>query len=488
MAPARALMVLALVACRDPRPAQQVRGLVAAQCLCPCAEDAEAGVEADAAVDAPFDVAVDASPDAAPAPSPDAPPLDLTAPWTRTVITPGAPTGLYRGADGVARDPEGCWVTPWEEGGIVTRACRGPSGWVTELVASGLPGVEDARAADLDGDGVVDVVACSDAGARCYAIFRGAPNVVVTLPGSQGHNHMMQAAIADLTGDGLPDIVVGSRYTTTGAREPAALVLLTNPGTALARDGAAWAPEVISRAGWTMTLVVADGRVVVSDRAAYLDDAGATKWDLYGSRWLARTPSGSWTSSHPIAGGACPVPLVNGVCSDPTVSAPAGSCPAGQPLCSTRTPGDEMFARVVGADVWDCTSRLTGPNRVAHHHNAGDWLTWSHVVLPEVPNVGHCQGVLVTDLDHDGRDDVVVSAWKDNAFPVALAVAGESGVYGLRDDGAGGWQRVEISGPTGGKFDNVEVLNSAGCLITSEQLDPQGGLGVVAYCPPGAVP
>lgn len=397
----------------------------------------------------------DASLDAEPDSTPDAPTaFSLTTPWTRTVVTAGASTGLFRGADGVSQDSEGCWVTGWEEGGIVTRACLVSGNWETEVVATGLVGSEDAKAADLDKDGALDVVSCQDSGQKCSITFRGTPNVTLTLPGSQGHNRGMQAAIADINGDTWLDVVFGTRFTGSSPNK-AVVGVLYNSGTRTVAD---WTYEKISDAGWVMSLVVVDGRIIVSDRASYKDDLGVTKWDLYGSRWLEKV-GGVWVN-HPI-------------------SPPSGSG-------EDKTQGDQMLLRVVGNDVWDCTSRLTGPNRIAHHHNVnGDWLTWTRTLLPAAVDVGHCQGVLIKDVDADGLDDVVVSNWKGNANPILTADAAKSGVYFLH---APTWARGEISGPNGGKFDNIESLGNS--LITTEQLcddcvagTGSGGFGVVIYSP-----
>lgn len=431
----RLLFVIALVACK---PSAAPRALLDDPgCVCVCTE---------AGPPAPSDGALDASPDAAIA-------LDLVTPWTRTVVT-AATTGIYRGADGTAIDSEGCYVTAWEEGGISTRACFVSGAWVTELLATGISGPEDAKAADLDGDGVIDVVTTADNGQRVYITFRGAPNVTTTLTASMGHGHAMQAAISDVNGDGLPDVIFGTR-----GGSPAVVAWLENPG-ALARTGSAWVYHQISEAGWVMSLVVVGGRLVVSDRGYRLGTGGAHLWDLYGARWLELV-GGAWVN-HPI-------------------SAPAGACPVGQPMCTTKTPGDEMFLAVDGDTVYDCQSHDTATDSRIMVHHTTDWLTWTHAVVPPMANVGHCQGVIPADVDHDGLTDLIVTNWKGNAFPVPPADTGKSGVYLLHRT-ATGWERGEISGPIGGKFDNAVMRGS--CVLTSEQLDPAGGLGVVLYCPP----
>lgn len=456
------LVASLLFACKPT--GREMRALVGevGECSCPCADAAPAVLEVDAAPDAPPDVAPDAPPDARP-------PIDMSAPWTRTIVTAGSPTGAYRGADGTALDTEGCWSTGWEEGGIVTRACPSGAGWTTELVASGLPGVEEARAADLDGDGVLDVVSCSDSGGRCYVTFRGAPNVTTTLTASIGHGHAMQAAIADFDGDGRLDVVFGTRAGT--ASNPAVIAWLGNPGAA-SRTGSAWTYHLIDVAGWTMSLVALDVDgdgdidIVTSDRSYTFGAGGAHLWGRNGARWLEHTAAGAWVSH--------------------AISPPSGACPTGQPMCTTKTPGDEMFLRVDGNDVWDCQSSDAAAYSRIVRHSTTDWIAWAHTVLPAAANVGHCQGMVISDVDGDGLKDVVVSSWKGNTSALAPEVLAESAVYGLL---APNWNRFEISGPSGIKFDGIDTIGPPGGvqldLITSEQVEQ---LGVVAYVNPWRTP
>lgn len=404
--------------------------------MCPCACPAP-----DASVDAP----VDAPP----------PPIDLAVPWTRTTLTAGAATGPLRGADGVAFDVDGCIATAWEEGGSVTRWCDGAA----ETVATGLIGPEDSKAADLDGDGAIDVVTAADAGARVYVTFREpSGNTTITLTASQGHGRVMQVAPADVDADGNTDIVFGTRLGT-----PSVVAWLRNPGPANARLSVWWDYHEISLAGWVMSLVPRDVNsdsrmdIVVSDRAKQADGS----WALYGARWMEQMSDGTWLGH--------------------AISLPAGSCSPYASTACQRTPGDEMFLSVLDNDVYDCTSAAAqSDSRITIHHTT-DWLTWTHVTLPPVANVGHCQGVLPMDVDLDGDMDLVVTTWKGNAYPIAEPGASKSGVYWLRNNGDGTYSRGEVSGPEGGKYDNA--IQQGRCIVTSEQLDPEGGLGVVRFCP-----
>lgn len=450
---ALAVAILALAACRDSR--ETPRALVSQTlCACPCAEDAGA-TDVDATPDAPpadAEAPIDAGPRV----------IDLVAPWPRHVITAGASVGLTRGADGVDL-VHGCVATGWEEGGLVSLACRAGTAWTSTPVATGLVGVEDAKIADVDGDGLDDGVSGTDLpDGRVYVSFAnpGAPYTTVEIPAARAHNRVMQVAVAG------GDIYFGTRVGTPA--KPAVIGVLRNPGGSFARDGAAWSYERITLAGWAMSVVPRDVNgdglmdVVVSDRDAYRDAAGVTQWGLYGARWAERRPDGSWLH-HPIS---------------PKAGSHVG-----------ETPGDEFFLTIVDDHtIVDCTSKFTPTNRIAIRRTT-DWLTWTQELVPDVANVGACQQPAMADIDGDGRLDIVVSTHEVDAggtcSGVALACSTRSGVFWLRNTGAG-WARGEISGPEGSKFDNLILADMDGDgdldVLDSEQVDQ---LGVVWFENPG---
>ncbi len=108
--------------------------------------------------------------------------------------------------------------------------------------------------------------------------------------------------------------------------------------------------------------------------------------------------------------------------------------------------------------------------------------TSSPIALPE--NVGTGKGVAVGDIDRDGRPDVV--------FSCEGAGGSRSGVMWLsyrESPREKVWMSHEISGPSGIKFDRIELLDLDGDgdldVLTCEESHPvegrRRGLGVVWY-------
>jgi FG-GAP-like repeat len=399
------------------------------------------------------------------------------APWVRHTIAQGAQTGLYRGADGadLRSDAGGLHLaTAWEEGGIVTVSTLAPGAdprapWPTAIAAS-KPFVEDAKLGDFDGDGRLDVASASDGGQLLYLSFAGATGgyTTTTVTSSAGHGRWMQVVPIDVDGDGLLDLAAGSRVGT-----PAVVAWFRNPG-ATARDGATWSYHQATRAGWIMSLLAldvdgdGDQDLVASDRSSYQDAAGVRQWDLSGARWIENVDHGASWQNH------------------------AMETPG---TCATCTPGDEMMLALADLDgdgrldVIDGQSSTGHANRVAIHRNPG-WFTrppWPTALVPTVEvdtAMGHYQGVAVGDVDRDGALDLVVSTWETNALPTSLL----TGVYWLRNLGAGAWQHHEISGPEGSKWDNAVLYDLDGDgdldVIETEQID---NLGIIWFENPCAI-
>jgi hypothetical protein len=381
-------------------------------------------------------------------------------PWARHTIASGP-----RGADGVHLadingDNRPDVTTAWEEAGLVTVSLHPEDAaqpWPTVTVGTHLYGAEDAVFADVDGDGNLDVVsACEcrrivvhfgpDDPAR---ILDAAAWTSVTLSASVDRHRWIKAAVVDIDGDDRLDIVGG------GKAGPAATVgWFRAPQSP--RDGSAWTYTVMSRVGWTQSLVPRDvdgdedADVVLTDRTYIINPDGTRIYDLRGTRWLENTGDGAAWANHPIG-------FARG---------------EHKFLCVEDFDGDGR------EDVLDGASGPTY-NTTFLRRNLGRWGPWEVTPIPQPDNVGQYQDVTVGDIDGDGDRDLV--------FSYSHAEADRSGVVWLAATDQGGWERREISGPSGTKFDNVELVDIDSDadldVVTSEQIEQ---LGIVWYENPAA--
>ena len=372
------------------------------------------------------------------------------APWVRHTID-----SRSRGADGVRLgDANGDGltdlVTGWEEGGLVRvylhpgpERARQPWPAVT-VGAVGSP--EDAVFADLDGDGALDVVsACEGTTKTVYvhwaptdteAYADSAAWTTQPIPVTQGAQRWMYVLPMQIDGQNGIDLLVGSKD------EGAAVGWLQAPEDP--RRLEAWTYHGLYEAGWIMSLEPADldgdgdGDVVVSDR----------REEGRGVLWLE----------------------------NPGPEAAA----AGRPWRVHRIGGtgqEVMFLDV--ADVnGDGRPDVTAAVKLAHvlvlQHPGDPTGAWpSYAIKPDTARVGRAKAVRVTDVDGDGRPDVLFSG--ESAF------APRSGVVWLPLR-KGATDVRNVSGAEGVKFDLMQLLDvdADGDLdvITCEEVD---NLGVVWY-------
>lgn len=381
---------------------------------------------------------------------------EMDAPWARHTITNGP-----RGADGVHLadiDDDGFQdvTTAWEEAGLVTvslhpgpGAVAGP--WRTVTVGTRLHGVEDAVFADVDLDGNTDVVAACEC--RKVVVYFGPERsrildpdawLPVVITGAATAQRWIKVAVADVDDDGRPDIVGGGKVS------PATIGWFRGPDDP--RDPAAWQYTVISEVGWTMSLIPmrvdSDDHVdlVVSDRTSIRKPDGTVMYELRGTRWVGN-PGGraSWVN-HPIG----------------------------------FARGEHRFVDVVDADLDGVvddvvdTAFAASQNRITVRRNLDRWLSWAPTAIPPPSGVGRIQHARMADLDLDEDLDLVLSH--------SHADGELSGVVWLAAGPDQTWQRGEISGAPGLKFDNVELydldLDGDQDVLTSEQKDQ---LGIVWY-------
>jgi hypothetical protein len=371
------------------------------------------------------------------------PALALAAGWERHTVD-----GSSKGADGVRlADANGDGLpdiaTGWEEGGIV-RICLHPGRekvrepWpAVKVGAVGSP--EDAVIADVDGDGAPDVVSCSEGSTRAVHVHwapRDRARILdpgawrtEAFPGAPKVRWMFALPL-DADGDGRLDLVVGSK------EKGAAVGWLRAPGSP--RDLAAWRYAEIRPAGWIMSLraedMDGDGDldVLASDRK------GAGRGIFY----LERTAAGF--RERPIA---------------PDL-------------------GETMFlarSDIDGDGRRDAIAAVKG-GPIAFLRATGDASSpWERRSIPIPAGCGTGKAVAAGDIDLDGRADI--------AFTCEGADGGKSGVRWLSPEAGGaGWRDHEVSGPEGTKFDLLELYDLDGDgdldILTCEEADD---LGVLWY-------
>ncbi|MCB1077695.1 MAG: VCBS repeat-containing protein [Verrucomicrobiae bacterium] len=205
-------------------------------------------------------------------------------PWKRHTIDASDKSVGKLGADGVRlADANGDGlldvVTGWENGDAI-RVCFHPGlekvkePWPSVTVGR-VAGAEDAVFADLDGNGILDVVTCTEGKTRTV-FFHWAPDdresyadatawKTEVVPALAGKGMWMFCLPFDANGDGRMDLILGSKDkgATVGWLERPA----ENP-----RDVSAWRYHPLYSAGWIMSIrsvdLDRDGRedVVFSDR------------------------------------------------------------------------------------------------------------------------------------------------------------------------------------------------------------------------------
>ncbi|HEU0036701.1 MAG TPA: VCBS repeat-containing protein [Kofleriaceae bacterium] len=383
----------------------------------------------------------------------------LTAAWPRHTIHHG-----LAGADGVQMadlDGDGLLdvVTPWEQASRVTVSLHPPADcacavrepWPTIVLPGRIGGAEDAMFADVDGNGRLDVVAGGE-DAQLMVYF--APDdpaelltqlswTMVEILPARDLQRWMQLAFADVDGDGRSDIVAGGRV--AGAH-------VGYWTSATPRDGASWVWHPVGEVGCALSVIArdvdrdGDVDIVLSDR----DPMSPVVREYLGARWLE--------NPGPGAVGDWPAHVIY---------------EAGGDLGYMRFIDVSDRGVIVGA-ASETTNRTESLATT-------DWLTWTPTEIPQPGNVGEYQDVERGDLDGDGLEDL--------AFSYSHAFGERSGVVWLRRDPVGGWTRGEISGPDGTKYDNLLLRDVDGDgdldVVTSEQLsntsDAADQLGLIWY-------
>jgi hypothetical protein len=375
--------------------------------------------------------------------------------WKRHVID-----NTSLGADGVKTgdlngDGRTDFVTGWEEGGVVRVSLHPGRSRVREpwprVTVGNVRDAEDAIFADLDRDGRLEVVSCTEGKTRTVYWHRcsgDAPDLLspdgwstVAFPVTVQAQAWMQAVAVDLDDQHGIDLVLGSK------NAGATIGWLQAP--ADPRNLAGWRFHPLREAGWIMSLEAhdldgdKDSDLVCSDR----------KGGRSGVFWLE----------------------------NPGVAANRQHAPWKEHVLGA------LGREVMFLDVGD----LNGDGRldVAAAVKPRDvllWLRqpedgWRELTLPLVAdNLGDAKAVKIADLNGDGLADLL--------FTCENANGDREGIVWLEQGAAGGpWKQRSLGGPEGSKFDLMQVLDldADGDLdvVTCEESDP---LGVVWYENPSA--
>lgn len=376
--------------------------------------------------------------------------------WKRHIIDDSS-----KGADGVKLgDLNGDGlpdiVTGWEEGGEVRvylhpgpRQTRQP--WPRVTVGK-VASPEDAIFADLDGDGRLEVISCTEGKTRAvfWHRFRGDAEELlkperwntVAFPATSNSQQWMQAVAMDLDGEHGVDLMLASKG------ENATVGWLQAP--TRPDELSAWKFRPLRKAGWIMSLIPhdmdgdGDLDVVFTDRkgehsgAFWLENPGAA----------ANRDHASWRE-HAIGGLGREVMFAD--------------------IADVNRDGFlDIAVAVKPKDILVCLRQSDG--------------SWSEQVLTlDGTNIGNAKAVKIADVNRDG--------WPDLLFTCEGAGGRREGIGGLERQAQGNWLQRPLGGPAGVKFDLMQVLDLDGDgdldVITCEERD---GLGVIWYENPTTLP
>jgi FG-GAP-like repeat len=368
-----------------------------------------------------------------------------------------------RGADGVKLadvNHDGLMdiTTGWEEGGV-TRVYLNPGfkrakeRWPA-VTTGRTPSAEDAVFVDLDRDGAVDVVSCCEG--NCQSVFvHWAPknkNEYLheskwrseVIPISKGMTRWMFCIPMQVDGRFGMDLIAGSK--SPNAR----IGWFEVPENA--RDLRAYKWHTISPAGWIMSL-----RTVDMDGDGDLDILTSDrKGPMRACRWL-ENPGVSAAQKKPW-----PNHFIG--CRDKEV------------MFLTLADIDQDGLQ----DVLAAVNAGKGSQIVILRRLDKTGQRWDQYVIPYPKQAGTAKAVVVGDIDADGDNDIVLSCEHANAP--------KSGVMWLsskKGPSGGDWQAHDISGPTGIKYDRMELLDLDGDgdldVLACEERQDKKGLGVFWY-------
>ncbi len=362
--------------------------------------------------------------------------------WVRHTIDSSS-----KGADGVRlADINGDGlpdiVTGWEEGGVVRvylmprrQQVRQP--W-PQITVGEAPSVEDAVFVDLDSDGAMDVVSSAEGKTRSMFVHWGPRQPTregawktEPLPASVNRFQWMFTTPMQVDGRFGVDLVAG------GKNEGAQLGWFEAP--AKFRTLQDWKWHALRPVGWIMSIIARDMDGDGVEDILFSDRKGKRS----GVFWLKNPldQSKPWTE-HPIGAPGREVMFLDAVDLD------------GDGL-------EDVLAAVKPREIlWFRRLDKSG-------------LKWETHSIPMPPNAGTAKSIRAADLDGDRRKEIVFTCEQTKKDGIGV------GYLKLVE---GKWVAHDISGGQGTKFDLVELFDVDGDgdldIITCEETD---NLGVVWY-------
>lgn len=372
--------------------------------------------------------------------------------WTRHTIDSSS-----KGADGVRlldvnADSQLDIATGWEQGGRIRAYLHPGFGAVVKewpaVTVGDVGDPEDAVFVDLDGDGAVDIVSSCEGKTKSLFVHWapvGADRYLdsgawetAAIPGSEGKQQWMFVLPFDVDGKNGIDLIAGSK------NDGAQIGWWESPENP--RDLASWTWHPLYDAGWIMSLVASDmdgdgdADVVASDR----------KGPLRGVLWLENP----------------------------------GTAKAHDTWAVHRVgPVDQhevMFLALADLDQ-DGLEDILVPDRsdllLYYRRTDATGQSWEAHEIRLPGGIGTGKSVAVGDIDLDGRSDIV--------FSCERARDEKHGVMWMSNEASPlepGWSGHPISGPTGVKYDLVELIDLDGDgdldVLTCEEVE---NLGVFWY-------